>query len=104
MTKEWTTVRMFRCVQDPMIGPKPKQAFMLSDLPGWNAYYHIPSGTLHCKTSFNDIIHIVGAGNLNKVEALEGDYGPFQDRRDENEKEANEKTNRKREPRTLSPV
>lgn len=31
------TVEMFRCAYDPMIGPKPRQAFVPSDL-GWRAY------------------------------------------------------------------
>ncbi len=80
---EWTKVKMFRTVQDPMIGPKPKQAFMMPDSPGWEAWYHIQSGTVHVKVPIQATpgyrMHIVGPGNLNAIETYGDLYGPFQD-------------------------
>lgn len=91
---EWIKVKMFRTVQDPMIGPKPRQAFMIPDNPGWEAYFHIPSGSVHVKvpTPNGSRIHIVTTGNLNGIETFGEDYGPFQDATTERaETEAKEK-------------
>ena len=60
-------IKMFRCVQDPMIGPKPKQAFMLPDLPGWEAEFYTSSGTISVKTSYGRR-HLVGPGNWSSIE------------------------------------
>jgi len=100
---EWVKVIMFRCVQSPDIGPKPRQAHFIPDNPGWEAYYHVPSGTVHVKTAYNSRIHIIGAGNLNKVE-LEGDYGPFQDQSGARAEENETKIRGPGRPRQLSPV
>ena len=73
----WTRVKMFRCVTDPMIGPKPKQAFMLPDLPGWDAVLHIPSGIIYVKTDKNRH-HVVGMGNWASIELYPPEEIPTQ--------------------------
>jgi hypothetical protein len=60
-------IRMFRCVQDPMIGPKPRNAFMIPDLPNWEALFHVPSGTIYVKTDKNRL-HSIGTGNWSAIE------------------------------------
>lgn len=50
-----------------MIGPKPKNAFMLPDLPDWTAWLHVPSGTIHVTTSHKRR-HVVGMGNWSSLE------------------------------------
>lgn len=65
--KDLEPVRMFRCVQDPMIGPRPRQAFMLPDLPDWQAWLHIQSGTIYVITNLGKR-HAVGAGNWSSIE------------------------------------
>lgn len=75
--KEWEKVLMFRCIQDPMIGPKPRNAFMLPDLPDWEAWLHIPSGTVHVKTSHGRR-HVVGMGNWSSIELEKEKDGQIQ--------------------------
>lgn len=65
--RDWEKVMMFRCVQDPMIGPKPRNAFMIPDLPGWEAWFHIQSGAVHVKTD-KGRRHLVPTGNLASIE------------------------------------
>ena len=74
---EWERVKMFRTVQDPMVGPKPRQAFMLPDLPDWEAWYHTASGAVYVKTD-KGRRHIIGTGNLSSIE-LEKEDGKIQD-------------------------
>lgn len=64
---EWEKVMMFRCVQDPMIGPTSKNAFMVRDLPDWEAWLHTSSGLVYVKTNTGRR-HVVGAGNLQGIE------------------------------------
>lgn len=70
--QEWEKVMMFRCVQDPMIGPKPRNAFMLPDLPDWEAWLHTASGTIFVKTSHGRR-HVVGMGNWSSIELYKED-------------------------------
>lgn len=72
---EWERVLMFRCVQDPMIGPKPKNAFMLPDLPDWEAWLHVASGTIHVKvpTQNGPRRHVVSMGNWASIELYKED-------------------------------
>lgn len=70
--EEWSKIKMFRCVTDPMVGPKPRQAFMLPDLPGWEAYLHAPSGTIHVQTD-KGRRHVIGMGNWSSIELIQDD-------------------------------
>lgn len=91
---EWEPIKMFRCVQDPMIGPKPKQAFMLPDLPGWEAWFHVPSGTIYVVTSYGRR-HLVGTGNWSGIELFkEGEHGPTQNHPGETAKEDAKKSSK----------
>lgn len=78
MISEWEKVRMFRCVQDPQIGPKSKNAFMVPDLPGWEAWYHTASGAVYVKTDTGRRF-IVGTGNLSNIELEKETDGKVQD-------------------------
>lgn len=75
-------VKMFRCVQDPMIGPKPRNAFMLPDLLGWEAWLH-PSGNIYItainSSTGNKSYHVVGMGNWSSIQLYEDYDGKIQD-------------------------
>ncbi len=72
-------VLMFRCVQDPMVGPKPRNAFMLPDLPGWEAWYHLQTSSVHVTTD-KGRRHVIPTGNLSSVELFkEETHGTIQD-------------------------
>jgi hypothetical protein len=76
---EWQKIKMFRCVQDPMVGPKPRNAFMLPELPDWTAYLHVPSGTIHVTTD-KGRQHVIGMGNWSSIELYkESEGGQTQD-------------------------
>lgn len=85
------SVKMFRCVADPMIGPKPKLAFMLPDSPGWEAWFNTESGYIYVKTDTGRR-HLVPTGNLASIELFkEEEVGKVQDitgaRKKKNEQE-----------------
>ena len=72
-------VMMFRCVQDPMVGPKPKNAFMLPDLPGWEAWFNTENGYVYVKTD-KGRRHVIPTGNLSSIELFkEEEIGKTQD-------------------------
>ena len=72
-------VRMFRCVQDPMIGPKPRNAFMLPDLPDWAAWYNAQTGSVYVKTD-KGRRHVIPTGNLSSIELFkEEEHGKVED-------------------------
>lgn len=66
-TGPWMKVKMFRCVADPMVGSKPRNAFMLPDLPDWEAYKNMNNGEIWIKTD-KSRVHVIPVGNLSSVE------------------------------------
>lgn len=89
--EKFERVMMFRCVADPMIGPKPRQAYMLPDLPGWEAWFNTESGYVYVKTQTGDR-NVIPTGNLSSVKLFkEEDLGKVQDlagaRKKKNEQE-----------------
>lgn len=64
-------VAMFRTVKDPMIGPKPRQAFVPPDY-GWECYMTEGEG-LYIKTDKGDE-HFIGAGNIESVRFVREGY------------------------------
>ena len=60
-------IQMARFVKDPMIGVKPKQAFMFSNSEhnGWEAYMTEHEG-VYIKTD-KGAEHYVGAGNIESI-------------------------------------
>jgi len=72
---EWERIKMFRCVSDPMIGPKPRNAFMMPDLGGWEAWFHVPSGSIYVVTD-KGRRHLVGTGNWSSIELYNDEPEP----------------------------
>lgn len=78
--EKFERVKMFRCVADPMIGPKPRQAFMIPDNPGWEAWFNAENGYVYVKTETGRR-HVVPTGNLASIELFkeEDSVGKVQD-------------------------
>lgn len=88
---EFEPVKMFRTVVDVSLDPKPKQAHMIPDLPGWEAWYHVPSGSVYVKTGSGRRA-IITTGNLAFIELFKEDIvGQIQDTRGAGKKKNDEK-------------
>lgn len=103
MLNDLERVLMFRCVQDPMIGPKPRNAFMLTEKenPGWEAWFNNQTGSVYVKVPTPSGIrrHIIPTGNLASIELCkEEENGKIQNATGERPEES-PKTNKGGRPR-----
>lgn len=69
------TVQMFRCYHDPMIGPKPRQAFSMVELPNWymeltpvGVYVKCPIKDKNNKEVFQE--HVVPFANIQSIKFI----------------------------------
>lgn len=95
---DYVKVKMFRSVTDLSIDVKARKAHMIRDLPGWEAWFHLPTGSVHVKTGAGRF-GIVGIGNLEFIELEDGNYGPFQDKTGEGEETKEQEKRRPGRPK-----